>query len=95
MLTGSCGPTVDLATLDQMTSALSAPVNVMLWPGLPPIAELTRAGVRRVSQGAGAFLVAAGQLEAAARAYLLGDEPDDFGGDAQPAYHLLGDLAHR
>ena len=84
----------DLAGLAELTASVEVPVNVMLWPGLPPLADLTQAGVRRVSQGAGAFLVAAGQLESAARAYLEG-EPDQFGGEAQPAYHLLGDLSYR
>lgn len=34
------------------------PVNVLAWPGLPPVAELEAAGVRRVSVG-GAFAYAA------------------------------------
>lgn len=34
------------------------PVNVLAWPGLPPLAELEAAGVRRVSVG-GAFAYAA------------------------------------
>jgi len=85
---------VDRAVLEQVTGAVTEPINVMLWPGLPPLAELTAVGVRRISQGAGTFLVAAGQLEAMTRAYLEG-EPDQFGGEATPAYHLLGDLSYR
>ena len=85
---------VDLAVLEQVTGAVAAPINVMLWPGLPPLADLTAVGVRRISQGAGSFLVATGQLEAMTRAYLEG-EPDRFGGEAMPAYHLLGQLSYR
>ncbi len=39
-------------------AAVDRPVNVLCWPGLPPVAELEAAGVRRISVG-GAFAYAA------------------------------------
>ena len=69
-------------------------MNVMLWPGLPSIAELAQAGARRISQGAASFLSVLGHLDRSARAYLDG-EPADFGGDVVPAFHLIPQLAYR
>ena len=66
----------------------------MHWPGLPAFAELCDIGVRRISQGASAFLYAVAGLERLATGY-LNDAPDDFGGDLTPAFHLLGTLAYR
>ena len=41
-----------------VVQAVGVPVNVLTWPGAPPVAELAAAGVRRVSVG-GAFAFAA------------------------------------
>lgn len=84
----------DRTTLAQLVVAVTAPINVMHWPGLPPFAELVDTGVRRVSQGGSAFLYAAASLERMTQAF-LGDEPDAFGGDLVPAFHLLPVLAYR
>jgi 2-methylisocitrate lyase-like PEP mutase family enzyme len=50
-----------------VVAEVDRPVNVLTWPGLPPVAELEEAGVRRVSVG-GAFAYAAysGLVDAAA-----------------------------
>ena len=50
-----------------VVAEVDRPVNVLAWPGLPPVAELGEAGVRRVSVG-GAFAYAAyaGLVDAAA-----------------------------
>ena len=84
----------DAAALRVVVDVTRAPVNVMHWPGLPAFSELCDIGVRRLSQGAGAFLYAVAGLERLATAY-LNDVPDDFGGDLTPAFHLLGALAYR
>jgi 2-methylisocitrate lyase-like PEP mutase family enzyme len=40
-----------LADIEQLVKAVRVPVNVLLLPGAPPIAELAAVGVRRVSTG--------------------------------------------
>ena len=84
----------DAGALRAVVDATHAPVNVMHWPGLPAFAELCDIGVRRISQGASAFLYAVAGLERLTTGY-LNDAPDDFGGDLTPAFHLLGALAYR
>jgi 2-methylisocitrate lyase-like PEP mutase family enzyme len=44
---------VDLATVEALCSAIPGPVNVMVGPGSPTVAELAGAGVARVSLGSG------------------------------------------
>jgi 2-methylisocitrate lyase-like PEP mutase family enzyme len=84
---------IDVDTLRSVTAKLApAPVNAMLWPGLPSIDQLEAAGVRRLSQGGSAFLVAAGALEEMTRRFLEG-EPEQFGGATVPAFHLVPALA--
>lgn len=46
------------------------PLNVLAWPGLPPLAELPALGVRRVSTGSALAQVALGHAARAARAFL-------------------------
>ncbi len=84
----------DAAALRAVVGATRAPINVMHWPGLPAYGDLCDIGVRRISQGASAFLYAVAGLERLATGY-LNDAPDDFGGDLTPAFHLLGALAYR
>jgi 2-methylisocitrate lyase-like PEP mutase family enzyme len=40
-----------LADIEQVVTAVGAPVNVLPLPGTPPLAELARVGVRRISTG--------------------------------------------
>jgi 2-methylisocitrate lyase-like PEP mutase family enzyme len=84
---------VDVDDLHAMVDAAEVPVNVMLWPGVPPVEDLRTAGVRRISQGAASFLVDLGHLEQSTRAYLTADapaEPDP--GTPMPAIHLVEPL---
>jgi 2-methylisocitrate lyase-like PEP mutase family enzyme len=54
----------------QIVSSVARPVNVLAWPGAPPVSELAALGVRRVSVG-GAFAFAAlGAATEAARELL-------------------------
>ena len=46
------------------------PVNVLVFPGVPPIAELAEMGVARVSVGSGFALAAHGALATAGRELL-------------------------
>jgi 2-methylisocitrate lyase-like PEP mutase family enzyme len=84
---------VDVDELRAMVAEAGVPVNVMLWPGVPPMPDLRAAGVRRISQGASSFLQMLGQLERSTRAYLASEapaEPDPA--DAPPAFHLVEPL---
>jgi 2-methylisocitrate lyase-like PEP mutase family enzyme len=57
----------DLDTIRELVSSVDLPVNVLVLPGMPTVAELADAGVSRISVG-GAFAFAAyGAAAAAAR----------------------------
>ena len=60
----------DAATITTFVEALRCPVNVMIRPGLPPLSELERIGVKRVSFGPAASYAALGLLKRAAREIL-------------------------
>jgi len=58
-----------LSSMEEITAVLDSverPVNVLAWPGVPPIAELAKAGVSRVSVGSAFAAVAYGALVEAA-----------------------------
>ncbi len=62
-----------IITTEQITrvvEAVDVPVSVLVRPGVPPIAELAKLGVARVSVGGGFALTAYGALAAAARELL-------------------------
>jgi 2-methylisocitrate lyase-like PEP mutase family enzyme len=58
-----------LRSMEEIRAVLDSverPVNVLAWPGVPPIAELAEAGVSRVSVGSAfAFAAYGGLIEAA------------------------------
>jgi 2-methylisocitrate lyase-like PEP mutase family enzyme len=53
----------DAAAITTFVGALQCPVNVMVRPGLPDLAELERLGVRRVSFGPGASYATFGLMK--------------------------------
>ena len=62
-----------ISTVEQITrvvDAVDVPVNVLVFPGVPTVAELGDLGVARVSVGGGFALAAHGALAAAARELL-------------------------
>jgi 2-methylisocitrate lyase-like PEP mutase family enzyme len=61
---------VDAASIAAFVSALDFPVNVMVRKGLPPISELQRLGVARVSFGPSPSYAALGLLKRAANEVL-------------------------
>jgi 2-methylisocitrate lyase-like PEP mutase family enzyme len=61
---------VDLADIEAIAGAVDLPLNVLIWPGLAPVATLKAAGVRRVSAGAGMGRAALGAFKSAARQLL-------------------------
>jgi 2-methylisocitrate lyase-like PEP mutase family enzyme len=50
--------------------AVELPLNVLAWPGLPPVAELAALGVRRLSAGSAISQAAASRSAAIATAFL-------------------------
>jgi 2-methylisocitrate lyase-like PEP mutase family enzyme len=87
---------VDVDDLRTMVDAAGVPVNVMLWPGVPPVADLHAAGVRRISQGAASFLQMLGHLEQTTRSYLASAAPaEPEPGAPPPAVHLVAPLTSR
>lgn len=59
-----------IGDIERVVSEVRAPVNVLAVPGVPTIAELARAGVRRVSTGGALAWVAYGALVDAGRELL-------------------------
>jgi len=57
----------DAASIAMFVDALRCPVNVMVRPGLPPLSELEKLGVKRVSFGPSASYAALGLLRRASR----------------------------
>jgi 2-methylisocitrate lyase-like PEP mutase family enzyme len=57
----------DKETIAQLVRELNGPLNVLAMVGTPPIAELTRLGVRRVSLGSGPMRATLGLLVRMAR----------------------------
>jgi len=60
----------DAGQVAQVVREVDRPVNVLLLPGGPTVAELAEAGVRRISVGGAFSYVAAGAVAAAARELL-------------------------
>src|SRR5437667_8016071 len=60
----------DATSIATFVSALDFPVNVMVRPGLPTVAELERLGVKRLSLGPSASYAALGLLRRASRELL-------------------------
>jgi 2-methylisocitrate lyase-like PEP mutase family enzyme len=57
----------DIALIERIAGASPLPLNIMVGKTTPPLAELARAGVARVSHGPGPYLLAMKALEEAAR----------------------------
>ena len=60
----------DATSIATFVQALDFPVNVMVRPGLPSVAELERLGVKRLSLGPSASYAALGLLRRASRELL-------------------------
>ena len=65
----------DVAILEQLVIRVRGPISVLAGPGSPPLAELARLGIARVSYGPGPLGVAMAALRAAAETLLAGGEP--------------------
>ena len=63
----------------KLVKAIRLPLNVLVWPGVPPISVLQRLGVRRLSTGA--------RITDAAYAHVRDLAASLKGGDLQPVLH--------
>jgi 2-methylisocitrate lyase-like PEP mutase family enzyme len=61
---------VDLAEMRAIAAAVPLPLNVLVMPGLAPVAELQKSGVRRVSAGSGIAAAAYGVAQRATKQFL-------------------------
>jgi 2-methylisocitrate lyase-like PEP mutase family enzyme len=71
----------DAETIGRLVKAVNGPLNVMGLPGSPPVAELERLGVARVSTASGPARVAMTATRKAAEELLRTGSFDVFGGD--------------
>jgi 2-methylisocitrate lyase-like PEP mutase family enzyme len=76
--------------LRALTDRLTKPLNVMLMPGVPDLADLPALGVRRASVGADLLVCALAAVGEAAEALLRGDASALFAAFASP---VLGAMA--
>ena len=65
----------DVTTLEALVREMDGPISVLAGAAGPPLAELARIGVARVSYGPGPLGVAMGALARAAETLLAGGDP--------------------
>jgi 2-methylisocitrate lyase-like PEP mutase family enzyme len=78
----------DRETIARLVREVRGPLNVLLGPASPPVAELARLGVRRVSLGSGLARAAWGRARSIARALRDGEGHSALGEDAIPYAEL-------
>jgi len=84
----------DPAAIRAIVAGTPLPLNVMIFPNLPPVSELRELGVRRVSAGAAIALAAYGVAQRAAT-QLLGEGRYDAMFETPAAYGELNALLTR
>lgn len=62
----------DLETIAKLVKAVEAPLNILATPACPPVAELEKAGVARVSAGSGIMRAAMGVAQRVAKEMIEG-----------------------
>jgi 2-methylisocitrate lyase-like PEP mutase family enzyme len=80
----------DAETIGRLAEAIDAPLNVLAVPGTPPVAELERLGVARVSVGSGLMRAAAAYTGRAAARILDTGTFEDL--DDAVGFRELGEL---
>jgi 2-methylisocitrate lyase-like PEP mutase family enzyme len=61
---------IEPAAIRTIAQTVELPLNVLAWPGLPPLAELAALGVRRLSVGSGIAQVVLGRAAELAAAFV-------------------------
>jgi 2-methylisocitrate lyase-like PEP mutase family enzyme len=84
---------LDTETIRSLTAEIELPLNIMIGTGAPSYADLSAAGVRRVSQGGEPFLALVGFLKSITERYLAGDMSPSPAGDLGVGVTLLSALA--
>lgn len=77
----------------EIVAAVDAPVNVMVWPGLPVVSALRNLGVRRLSAGAALALSAYGAVQRAT-VQLLREGNYDAMLEGSPSARAINALMH-
>lgn len=72
---------LDAETIGRLVKAVNSPINIMGLPGAPPVAELERLGVARVSTASGPARVAMTATKKIAAELMRTGSFDIFGGD--------------
>jgi 2-methylisocitrate lyase-like PEP mutase family enzyme len=80
----------DGADIEALAAGVALPLNVMVWAGLAPAAELGKLGVRRLSTGSGIAQVALRHAAAAARMFLDAGRSEPITADGLPRAQLQG-----
>ena len=70
---------VDDALVARLVRDVVLPLNVLAWPGLPPVDKLKTLGVRRLSAGSGIAKVVLNKVRAMAEAFLADGRSEPFG----------------
>ena len=83
----------DRELIAKLVKAVDAPVNILLQPGGPGIAELKKLGVARVSTGSGLMRAAMGAAQKMAKALKEGGDFSELVRDAIPYAEINGMLA--
>ena len=66
------------ALIARLVGDVGLPLNVLVWPGLPPTQKLRSLGVRRLSAGAGLAKVALNRVHAMSAAFLADGRSEPF-----------------
>jgi len=74
----------DAPAIGALARELAGPLNILAVPSAPPLAELRRLGVRRVSLGSGPMRAAMGRVRRIARELKAGGNYTSFTEDAIP-----------
>jgi 2-methylisocitrate lyase-like PEP mutase family enzyme len=65
----------DVDTLEALVRGVRGPISILAGPGSPPLAEIARLGIARVSYGPGPLGVAMAALKRAAETLITGGDP--------------------
>jgi 2-methylisocitrate lyase-like PEP mutase family enzyme len=80
----------DAATIRELAGAISLPLNIMGWAGVPKAAELAALGVRRLSSATMPFRLAYAAQGAAIQVFLADGDSDALAGAGAGAPNFNG-----
>lgn len=89
---GIFAPRIDVNAIERVTSAFSAPLNIMADEGLPPLPELYRRGVRRISAGSAIAELVFGKARRVVTAFMREGDVDGLFSDESIGYREMNQL---